>query len=72
VEYKCRYALIDPAEVGSEFVGRLADLMKVICGPDPPRKAPSYRECQYCPLTLDDCADRVDSEVAYAGVTEEF
>ena len=72
VEYKCRFAIIDPGEVDAAFVARAADLLKVICGPDPPRKTPSYRECQNCPLTPDDCADRVETEVVYAGVTEEF
>lgn len=72
VEYKCRFALIDPAEVDSEFVARVADLMRAICGPDPPRKSPTFKECQFCPLTAEDCADRVDSDVTYAGATDAF
>ena len=72
VEYKCRFGIIEPEEVNAAFAGRVAELMKEVCGPDPPRKAPSFKECQFCPLTPDDYADRVEAEMVYAGVTEEF
>ena len=72
VEYKCRFGIIEPEEVDAAFAGRVADLMKEVCGPYPPHKAPSYKECQFCPLTPDDCGDRVETEMVYAGVTEEF
>ncbi|MBN9121456.1 MAG: PD-(D/E)XK nuclease family protein [Planctomycetes bacterium] len=72
VEYKARYGIIDPGEADTAFVTRVAGLMREVCGPNEPRKAPSYRECQSCPLTPDDCGDRVDTEAIFAGVTEEF
>lgn len=72
VEYKCRFGIIEPEEVDAAFTARLADLMRVVCGPNAPRKSPSFRECQFCPLTRDDCLDRVESDVAFAGATDEF
>lgn len=72
VEYKCRFGIIEAEEVDTAFAVRVADLMREVCGPDPPRKSPSFKECRYCPLTPDDCLDRVEKEVVYAGVTEEF
>lgn len=72
VEYKCRFGIIESEEVDSAFVARVAEMMREVCGPDPPRKSPSFRECQFCPLTPDDCVDRVETEAVYAGVTEEF
>lgn len=72
VEYKCRFGVIEPEEVDAAFAARVAELMREVCGPDPPRKSPSYRECSYCSLTPDDCSDRVETEVVHAGVTSEF
>jgi hypothetical protein len=37
-----------------------------------PHKAPSYGECLYCPLTAEDCSDRVQTDKAYQGETDEF
>jgi hypothetical protein len=67
-----RYCLIDSEEVDAAFATRVAELMKVVCGPDEPRKAPSFGECRCCPLTREDCADRVETEAVLAGVTDEF
>lgn len=72
VEYLSRYNLIDSEEVDGTFVALVADTMKLICGPDAPRKAPSFEECRCCPLTREDCADRVEAEAVLAGVTDEF
>ena len=72
VSYKCCYNLITPDEIDAVFVQRVAELMKEICGDNEPHKAPSFGECQYCPVTGKDCTDRVETERAYQGVTEEF
>lgn len=72
VEYTARYGLIDANEVDAAFVTRVADLMREVCGPHEPHKAPSFGECQYCPLTPDDCGDRVETEAVYAAMIEEF
>jgi hypothetical protein len=37
-----------------------------------PHKTPSYGECQHCPVTPEDCGDRVQTEKAYQGETDEF
>jgi hypothetical protein len=67
-----RHSLIEAEEVDAAFAARVADLMKVVCGPVEPRKAQSYKECQCCPLTREDCADRMETEAPAAGVTDEF
>lgn len=72
VEYMASYNLIDSEEVDAVFATRVAELMKVICGPDEPPKSPSFGECRCCPLTREDCADRVETEAVLAGVTDEF
>lgn len=72
VQYKARYNLIAPEEVDVLFSARVAEMMKEVCGDAEPRKAPNFKECEFCPLTSEDCPDRVESEVVYAGVTEEF
>ena len=46
--------------------------MKEICGEAEPHKAPSFGECQYCPITPEDCADRVVGAKAHQGETDEF
>jgi hypothetical protein len=37
-----------------------------------PHKAPSYAECQRCPITVEDCADRVVAMQINEGETDEF
>lgn len=72
VQYRARYTLITPDEVNAEFRSRVGELMRQVCGPTPPHKAPAFRECRHCPLAPEDCGDRVTTEAVYAGVTEEF
>jgi len=73
VEYKCRHVIIEAEEVDAAFAAQVGALMREVCATDEPRKAPSFREClYYCPLTPDDCVDRVEKELVAAGVTDEF
>lgn len=72
VMYKTGYSIISPEEVDGVFVKRLADLMKEICGDAEPHKAPSFTECQHCPITVEDCADRAGAVKVYEGDTDEF
>lgn len=72
VEYTSRYNLIAADEVDPAFGGRVAELMRAVCGPIEPRKTPSYKECRCCPLTPEDCADRIETEAVAVGVTDEF
>jgi hypothetical protein len=48
------------------------DLMKEVCGEAEPHKAPSFTECQHCPITAEGCADRVVAVKVYEGETDEF
>ena len=72
VEYTARFNLVAADEVNAGFAAQVGALMREVCGTDPPRKEPSYRECRGCPLTSGDCAERVEREVVYAAVTDEF
>lgn len=72
VVYKSSYSVITADEVDSVFVKRLSELMKEVCGEKSPRKAPSFSECQFCPITPEDCADRVVAEKVFVGETDEF
>jgi hypothetical protein len=46
--------------------------MKDVCGEAEPHKAPSFTECQHCPITAEDCADRAGAVKVYEGKTDEF
>ncbi len=72
VIYKTGYTIITADEIDPVFIKRIGELMKEICGEDEPHKAPSYGECQHCPVTPEDCAERVQTEEAYHGETDEF
>jgi hypothetical protein len=50
---------IEPGRVDSEFIKNLATLIRRIAGDEPCRKVPSIFECGFCPITDDDCGDRV-------------
>jgi hypothetical protein len=72
VVYKTGYSLITPEEVDAGFITLVSDLMKVICADEEPHKAPSFKECQHCPITVEDCADRAGAVKVYEGETDEF
>jgi hypothetical protein len=72
VVYKNGYIVIRSDEIDEIFVKRLGDLMKEICGEAEPHKAPSYGECQHCPITPEDCADRAQAMKIHEGETNEF
>jgi hypothetical protein len=72
VVYKLGTSIITPEEVDAAFIKKVVELMKVICGETPPRKAPSFTECQHCPITPEDCADRAGTVKVYEGQTDEF
>jgi hypothetical protein len=72
VIYKSGFTVVSAGEIDEVFVRRVGELMKEICGDREPHKAPSYGECLHCPLTPEDCSDRVTTEKAYTGETDEF
>lgn len=72
VVYKTGYSLITADEIDEVFVRRVGELMKEVCGEAEPHKAPSFNECQHCPITHEDCADKVEAKKAYQGETDEF
>lgn len=72
VVYKTGYSIIAADEVDAVFIRRVADLMKEICGEAEPHKAPSFGECQHCPITAEDCADRAGAVKVHQGETDDF
>lgn len=72
VIYKTGSSIIGPEEVDATFIKRVSDLMREICGEAESHKAPSYAECQHCPITAEDCADRAGAVKVYKGETDEF
>ncbi len=72
VVYKCGYNIIKPDEIDTTFVKRVGELMKEVCGEGEPHKAPSFKECQFCPVTPEDCVERVEKEKVLEGETDEF
>ena len=72
VIYKSGYSIIGSEEVDAAFIKKVSDLMKVVCGEAEPRKAPSYAECQHCPITVEDCPERAGAMKVYEGETDEF
>ncbi len=72
VVYKSFYDVIAASEIDPVFVKRVSELMKEVCGDAEPHKAPSFGECHYCPITVEDCPDRVEANRVYLGETGEF
>lgn len=72
VVYKTGYSVISAGEVDEVFVKRVGELMKEVCGDAEPHKAPSFGECQFCPITPEDCVDKVEAAKAHQGETDEF
>ena len=52
---------VPAGSLDSEFVASLHDLLRRVTGSEPAERVPSSRECAWCPLTIDDCPDRIDA-----------
>jgi hypothetical protein len=72
IVYKTGYSIVTADEVDGTFIKQVGELMRVVCGDEEPRKAPSFRECQFCPITSEDCPDRIKAMKVYEGETNEF
>ena len=71
VVYRTGYSIITPDEIDGNFVKAGSELMRDVCGDAEPHKAPSFGECQYCPITPEDCTDKVGTEKVFQGETDE-
>lgn len=72
IVYKSGYSIVLADEVDASFIKKVGELMRVVCAEEEPRKAPSFRECQFCPICADDCPDRIKAVKVYEGKTDEF
>ena len=63
---------IPASAVDDQFVGNLALLIRRIASPEPGRRVPSRRECQFCEISSIDCPDRAAEDSLQEGRTEDF
>ena len=63
---------IPASAVDDGFIGHLASVIGRIASDTPARRTPSYRECQFCPITSLDCPERVGDANSRQGETEDF
>lgn len=54
---------IPPGSLDKDFTDGLHDLLRRVAGSNPAERVPSDRECAWCPLTSDDCPDRIEVAV---------
>ena len=52
---------VPAGSLDEHFIDGLHDLLKRVTGDEPAERVPSGRECAWCPLTSDDCPDRIDT-----------
>ena len=72
VQYANNFQIIMADEVDRTFIKNVGELMKEVCSDKPPSSVPSFAECRYCPITPEDCSERVEVEDKYVGETDEF
>ena len=72
VVYRTGSVIVPADEITPVFVKRVGELIREICGEREPHKAPSFSECQNCPVTPEDCGDRLQTDKAHVGETDEF
>jgi hypothetical protein len=60
VQYGDHAIDISPTDVDADFLDALKALMKRMASDGPLVRAPSPSECRFCPITSDDCSERVE------------
>lgn len=60
IQYRDEAIMIPAAAINDEFRRALRTLIHTVGGPTPPPRAPSARECRFCPIGSEDCPDRVE------------
>lgn len=64
--YKDSFRFIENSKLTSKFIKSVTDLIKRLSGDQPPKKAPSSRECGFCDISDEDCKDRFIEELIEA------
>jgi len=62
LQYKDSAVEIPKDGLDEEFKQQLAETRNVIANADAPPKSPSYSECRFCDITMQDCPERVDED----------
>lgn len=62
VVYRGEAVDVPADQVDDGFREHFRTVMSVIGGPAPALRVPSPRECRFCDISADDCAERVDTE----------
>ena len=52
---------VPSSSLNGAFIEDLHDLLYRVTGRGEAERVPSSRECAWCPLTSDDCPDRIES-----------
>ena len=72
VAYPDHDVLVPETAVDEYFISRLSELIKRLASRNPAVKVPSHKECQWCPISSDDCPQRVEGSLVGAAQTEDF
>lgn len=72
VQYRDRSLPIAPEELNAERRADVGKLLATIASTDPPPRAPSVRECDFCDLSAVDCPDRIEAEAAPVASVDAF
>ena len=63
---------IQPEEVDPAFIQSLQGLIHRLSAREPPIKAPSWSECQFCDISSIDCPERVERPDSRVAITDRF
>ena len=64
---------VPPGNVHMGFADDLGSLIHRLAADRPPRPVPSAQECRFCDITVEDCAERIDTAAEFVeGETEDF
>ena len=64
---------VPDSSTGGEFVRNLGALIRRLANDTPPRRVPSFAECQFCDITSAECPERVKQQPhAKTATTDDF
>lgn len=72
VRYRDHSLWIQPEEFTADIRAKIAEQIRETGGALPPRRVPSFRECQFCDISSTDCKDRIQKSTEMAVAHELF
>lgn len=64
VQYHNQMVTVPASSIDAGFRARLREAVAMVSSPKPPNRVASFRECHWCDIGPDDCAERIDGTVA--------